>query len=55
MTNQQAIGFMLLACKETGLTVEQADKLYDELQYLFDEKTNEQAEKEGFDWYRENI
>ena len=51
MTNPQAIGYMLLACREAGMTREQAKKLYSEMYYLFDIKTENEAEEQGFDWY----
>lgn len=42
---------MLLACKRLGYTKEQAEKLYREMYYQFDMKTEEEAEEQGFEWY----
>ena len=51
MYNKQAIGYMLLACERAEMTKEQAKKLYSEMYYLFDTKTEEEAEQLGFEWY----
>ena len=51
MDNRQAIGYMLLACKEAGIDKETAKKLYGEMYWQFDMKTEEEAEKQGFEWY----
>lgn len=51
MDNKQALGYMLLACKRLGYTKEQAEKLYREMYYQFDMKTEEEAEEQGFEWY----
>lgn len=51
MDNNQAIGYMLLACRQLGLSKTQAKDLYSEMYYLFDLKTEEEAEKQGFIWY----
>ena len=51
MDNRQAIGYMLLACKRAKMTKEQAKKLYGEMYYLFDIKTEEEAEEQGHEWY----
>ena len=51
MDNKQALGYMLLACKELGYTKEQAEKLYREMYYQFDMKTEEEAEEQGLEWY----
>lgn len=53
MTNNQAIGYMLLACKNTKLSLEDLQNIYSNMYYLFDTKTCEEAEKQGFDWYYE--
>ena len=53
MTNRQAIGFMLLASKEVGLTKEQVEALVSEMYYLLDVNTNAEAETKGFNWYQE--
>jgi hypothetical protein len=51
MDNRQAIGYMLLACKEVGLDKETAKKLYGAMYWQFDMKTEEEAERLGFEWY----
>jgi len=51
MDNRQAIGYMLLACKELGLKKEEVRKLYGAMYSQFDLKTEEEAEERGFDWY----
>jgi len=51
MDNRQAIGYMLLAVKNVGLDKETAKKLFGEMYYLFDIKTEEEAEEQGYDWY----
>ena len=51
MDNRQATGYMLLACKQAELTKEQTKKMFGEMYYLFDVKMEEEAEKQGFDWY----
>lgn len=52
MDNYEAIGYMLLACKEAGYTKEQAREIYKNMWYLFDIKTEKEAEEQGLDWYR---
>lgn len=51
MTNEQAIGYMLLACKEVGLRKDTIRRIYREMYYQFDMKTEEEAEEKGHDWY----
>ena len=51
MENKQALGYMLLACKQLGYTKEQADKLYNAMYEQFDENTEEEAKKMGFNWF----
>lgn len=51
MDNYQALGYMLLACKELGYTKEQAKKMFKAMHYMFDIKTEEEAEEQGFEWY----
>lgn len=51
MDNRQAIGYMLLACKNLGYTYEQARALYREMYSEFDLKTEEEAEERGNSWY----
>lgn len=51
MDNRQAIGYMLLAAKASGLDKATTKKLFGEMYYLFDVKTEEEAEEQGYDWY----
>lgn len=51
MDNRQAIGYMLMACKEVGLSKEDAKMLFREMYYQFDLKTPDEAEEKGFGWY----
>jgi len=51
MDNYQALGYMLLACKELGYTKEQAREMLKAMNYMFDIKTEEEAEEQGFEWY----
>lgn len=51
MDNRQALGYMLLACKQLGYTKEQASALFKEVFFQFDLKTEEEAEEQGFEWY----
>lgn len=53
MDNKQALGYMLLACKEAGLDHETTKQLYKEMYYQFDVKTESEAENLGFRWYQE--
>ncbi|SDC60364.1 hypothetical protein SAMN05421734_1135 [Pelagirhabdus alkalitolerans] len=51
MDNKQALGYLLLACKELGLTKEEVHKLRREMYVQFDLKDPEEAEKFGHEWY----
>lgn len=51
MTNRQAIGYMLLACKKANLEKETVKKLFEEMYMEFDFKTESEAESIGFEWY----
>ena len=53
--NNQALGYMLLACKEVGMDKEQVRLLIREMYFQFDMKTEEEAEKQGFEWYYEDL
>lgn len=52
MTNRQALGYLLLACKKLGMTKEEAKKICEKMEYLFDALTEEEAEEKGWEWYR---
>lgn len=51
MDNQQAIGYMLLACQRAGFDKETTRRVYREMYYLFDILTEEEAEERGHAWY----
>ena len=51
MDNRQALGYMLLACKDLQLDKETVRKLNRAMYVQFDLKTEEEAEEKGFDWY----
>ena len=44
MTNREALGNMLLACKEVGLDKETVRKLRNSMYYQYDIKTEDEAE-----------
>lgn len=50
MTNSQAIGYMLVACKNLKIDKKTASKLESEMNYLFDMLTEEEAEELGDKW-----
>lgn len=50
MTNDQAQGYVLLACKELGISREQAEKLVYAMEGQFDRFTESEARQIGFDW-----
>ncbi|WP_154442579.1 hypothetical protein [Tissierella pigra] len=52
MDNYQAIGYMLLACKKVDLDKDTVKELYSNMWYMFDMKTEEEAEEQGIEWYR---
>ncbi|CAM4393551.1 hypothetical protein [Bacillus manliponensis] len=51
MTNREAIGYLLLACKEVGVDKDTVMKLRDSMYCQFDIKTEYEAEDEGNNWY----
>ncbi|MBT2289581.1 hypothetical protein J7E73_10640 [Paenibacillus albidus] len=51
MDNRQALGYMLLACKQAGLDKATTKKLYGQMYWQFDFKSEAEAEELGFDWY----
>lgn len=50
MTNDQAQGYVLLACKELGIGREQAEQLIYAMESQFDYYTEWEAREKGFDW-----
>lgn len=51
MDNYQAIGYMLLACKRAGIALEDVKKIHRGMWYMFDVKTESEAEKQGVEWF----
>jgi hypothetical protein len=51
MDNRQALGYMLLACKDIELDKETIKKLKKAMYFEFDMKTEEEAEELGNEWY----
>lgn len=55
MTNDQAKGYVLLACKELEISKEQAQQILNIMHNNFDRYTEQEAEDLGFKWlYNEN-
>lgn len=50
MTNDQAQGYVLLACKELGIGREQAKQLIYAMESQFDYCAEREAREKGFDW-----
>jgi hypothetical protein len=50
MDNYQALGYLLLACKNQKIDKETARKLMGSMKYMFDLKTEVEAEEQGFYW-----
>lgn len=53
MDNYQAVGYMLLACKRAETPLKDVKKIYSNMYYMFDMKTEKEAEKQGFEWFNE--
>jgi hypothetical protein len=54
MTNNQAQGYVLLACKDLDISKEEAEKIIYAMESQFDRFSESEAEKIGFDWLYEN-
>ena len=54
MNNSQALGYMMLACKKADLSKDIANKIYREMYYMFDMKTEKEAEEQGLRCYDES-
>lgn len=52
MTNEEAIGYMLVSCSRAGINLIDAEILMKEMRSAFDELTPEEAEERGAEWYR---
>lgn len=52
LTQEQAIGFMLVGCKTADLNLIDTEIIMKKMRAAFDEMTPEQAEKQGFEWYQ---
>lgn len=50
MTNDQAQCYVLLACKELGISREQAEQLIYAMKSNFDYYAEQEAGEKGFDW-----
>lgn len=55
MDNYQAIGYMLLACKKAEISLDDVKRIYSSMYYMFDMKTEDEAEKQGLEWYHSMI
>ncbi len=55
MNNREAIGYMLLACKELKLDAETVKKLRSAMYNQFDVKTEEEAEEQGHRYFYEKV
>ena len=51
MTNDQAQGYALLACKGLGINREQAEQLIYAMKSQFDYYAEQEAREKGFDWF----
>ncbi len=51
MDNEQALGYLLSACKSLNLKKDFVRRLKNEMIFQFDVKTPEEAEKSGHEWY----
>ncbi|NWQ39457.1 hypothetical protein MLOOGBEN_01945 [Bacillus sp. EB106-08-02-XG196] len=49
---RQALGYFLLACNEANIPKSTINEIYKNMRWQFDIKTPEEAEKEGYEWYR---
>lgn len=52
MDNDEAIGYMLMACKSAGISKQQARKIYAHMMGNFDLYTETEAEKNGHRWLK---
>jgi hypothetical protein len=50
--NYQALGYLLLACKNQKIDKETARELMGSMNYMFDLKTEVEAGEQGFHWLR---
>jgi hypothetical protein len=55
MDNREAIGYMLLACKEIKLDADTVIKLRSAMYKQFDMKTEEEAEEHGHRYFNEKV
>lgn len=53
MTNEQAQGYVLLACKELGISRKEAEKFIFAMKSGFDFYSEDEAQTKGFDWLYE--
>jgi hypothetical protein len=55
MTNREAIGYLLLACKELNLDKETVKSLRRAMYWQFDMKTEAEAEEQGHKYFYEEV
>jgi hypothetical protein len=55
MTNREAIGYMLLACKELNLDKEIVIQIRSSMYRQFDMKTESEAEEQGHKYFYEEV
>lgn len=55
MNNSQALGYMMLACKKAEIPYDTAKKIRKEMYYMFDFKTEKEAEEQGLDCYNDEM
>lgn len=53
LTKEQAIGFMLVACKQADLNLVDTQIIKNKMRAAFVEMTPEEAEKQGNEWYEQ--
>lgn len=51
MNKEQALGYMLLSCKNMNLSQEQVKQIYLNMTHQFNQQTPEEAKKEGEEWF----
>ena len=52
MDEEQAMGYMLLTCREIGLSIEQVNQIHSNVISQFHQRSPEEAKKQGEEWYR---
>ncbi|MGP7819683.1 hypothetical protein [Niallia sp. 01092] len=52
MDKEQEMGYILLACKEIGLSSNQVKQIHSSLLAQFNTHTPEEAKREGINWFQ---